>query len=506
MLRFSRTGLGVASVAAIVLVSGFANAQVTPGSSGSSSTTTSTTPSSTAVCSLSVTTPTVTAPSSQLVPERFVNGADLGTSTRPFGEVQTGISYADCLADMVLQFRTIACGFTGGINLEAWASTQSDCTAKTDRGLGGVGAICWPVGASVADLIQGDGPENFSIRVRDIVGPQNQSPSPITYTRRGLEACSAQQSSLAVPININFVPVDSVGNYAGSGALQFHLGTDMVGPPAPTGVRIADGDTLFVVSWTPNVDTDTAAYDIVIDPPPGQAVASGAVTTVEDCPDVGAPSAPSSGAGDQDSSSDAETGADADSAAADATTDGSGTVADASCHSRNVAVGSGSCAVCSDPLLMGGTMVGTGTTAPTTTTTVDEAGNDIDSSVVGPTNGGVWTPPAGHVLSPNSTTGSTITGQTNSTYTIKGLTNGTCYTVALAAVDNYGNVGPPSNQACDFPAPVTDFWKIYRGDGGQAGGYCALEAVGSPAGSTVAFAGAGSLVVATLRRRRKRRR
>jgi len=72
-------------------------------------------------------------------------------------------------------------------------------------------------------------------------------------------------------------------------------------------------------------------------------------------------------------------------------------------------------------------------------------------------------------------------------------------------VDAFGNIGPPSTQACDFPAPVNDFWKLYRQDGGQAGGLCALEAVGAPVESTIAFAALGALGAAFVRRRRSRK-
>ena len=226
MPRLPRPSLALASIPAIslVLAFGVARAQTTTvASSGTSSTTTTGTATpSTVTCSTSVLTPTVTVPADQSVPERYVNGVDLGTTTRPVGLIQTGISYADCIADMVLQFRTIVCGFTGSptaYNLEIWASTMSDCTATADRGVGGTGAICWPLGAGSTDLLQADGPENYNIRVQDIVGPQNQYPSVPTYSRQGPSACNEQPTSLAVPININFVPVDSSGTYAGSGAL-----------------------------------------------------------------------------------------------------------------------------------------------------------------------------------------------------------------------------------------------------------------------------------------------
>ena len=160
MPRLPRPSLALASIPAISLVlvfaSGVARAQTTTvASSGTSSTTTTGTAApSTVTCSTSVLTPTVTVPADQSVPERYVNGVDLGTATRPVGLIQTGISYADCIADMVLQFRTIVCGFTGSptaYNLEIWASTMSDCTATADRGVQGTGLrSCWPLNVSVA--------------------------------------------------------------------------------------------------------------------------------------------------------------------------------------------------------------------------------------------------------------------------------------------------------------------------------------------------------------------
>jgi hypothetical protein len=101
--------------------------------------------------------------------------------------------------------------------------------------------------------------------------------------------------------------------------------------------------------------------------------------------------------------------------------------------------------------------------------------------------------------------GTTVSGETAATYTLAGLTNGVTYNVVVAAVDAFGNIGPPSPQNCDYPAPVNDFFKVYRGAGGGAGGgFCALEAVGAPAGSTVAFGGAGALLFAAVRRRRRK--
>ena len=317
----------------------------------------------------------------------------------------------------------------------------------------------------------------------------------------------------------------------------------MVGPPAPAGVSTAGGagDTLIVVNWTPNTDTDTGGYDVVIDPIPGQegdgAVGGtgGGATTQMVCPaEGGMPAASVSDASNQgapvsDASNQGDGAVDesgvADGAATDATmsdasgTDASGATlsADAGCYTKTVG-GSGltsqdSGGACADPLLTTGVVLTDGgTVAPSAPTqAVDDAGNVIETdaaTVESTVGGGIWNPPAGHVLNPDPTLGVTSTGESNATYTITGLTNGVPYHVVVASVDNFGNVGPPSSPpACATPAPVDDFWKIYRQDGGQAGGgFCALEAVGAPASTSVAFAGAGALVALGLRRRRRTRR
>jgi hypothetical protein len=160
--------------------------------------------------------------------------------------------------------------------------------------------------------------------------------------------------------------------------------------------------------------------------------------------------------------------------------------------------------MCGDTILTGGVLTDGGGAA--VVEQFDDAGNVIDSGTANLTGGGIWNPPAMHVLNQNPTTQTTVTGASSSTYTISGLKNFSPYTVVVAAVDGSGTVGPPSQQACATPAPVNDFFKIYRESNGQAGGgFCALEAVGAPASSTVAFAGLGAVIVAQIRRRRSRR-
>jgi hypothetical protein len=521
MPRFVRIVLVLASMSTLALGPRVARAQTTA--------TTATTATPSPPCGATVTVPTVTQ-SAQLAPDRYVNNVNLGTSTRANALTPNGVSYTDCTSNMQLRFQVEACGFlsTGSAtNIEVWASTSTDCTATTDRGIS-VSPICWRVTPDIADVVQAVGVETIPINVRDIVAYQAANPPPVPYTPAGALTCNtAQPSYTQVPINLNFIPIVASTGAAAGPAYQYQIITDLVGPPPPSGVMLNAGDTLVVASWTPNVDSDTTGYDVVIDPAQGQGTptASGGATQVLVCPDSGTTTtttaSPDASQPDDASLSDAtsDDAQSADSSSADATVGAPATPAsaDAGCHLLTVANTSTASngGSCNDLLL---TSTATSTTvvdsgeaedaAVETTPIYDEAGDLIDSSVVAPlVGGGIWVPPANHIVNPDPTIGTTVAGATTSTYTVTGLVNGVMYTAVVAAVDALGNVGLPSTQACKQPKPVNDFWKIYRGDGGGAGGgFCALEAVGAPAGSTVALMGAGALALAGVRRRRSKRR
>jgi hypothetical protein len=460
MPRLSRKGLVAASIVTLILAPRASRAQTT-----AATTSTPTTGPTTACVATAGAQPTVSLSPTQIRPNRLVNGVNLGTSTRPPALNPNGVNYQDCIDDMVLQFPVTTCNFNGQ-NLQIWASRSSDCTNPSDRGIGGA-SVCWLVSQGSTALVSSQQGETYSLRVQDIVGPENLNPSPTTMSSYGMEACSVQSSFLAVPININFIPINPSDGSSAGPAYQYQLTTDLVGPPPPTGVSIGPGNTLFIVNWTPNVDGDTGGYDVVIDPIPGHETAAA-------------------------TASDASTGNAMEIVCPDS---GMSTLFGSGCHivarPGSRASGSGSGGLCNDLLLSGGTLPDDGA-APSTM------------------GGGIWIPPAGHIINPDPTLGITATGETISEHTVAGLRNFTIYSVVAAAVDNFGNVGPPSPELCDFPEPAKSSGT--GTDGGQAdarlaaGCLCALEAVGAPAGSTVAFAGAGTLVVAGLRRRRSKRR
>jgi hypothetical protein len=90
-------------------------------------------------------------------------------------------------------------------------------------------------------------------------------------------------------------------------------------------------------------------------------------------------------------------------------------------------------------------------------------------------------------------------------YRLKGLTNGTAYTVALVAVDGNGNLSEASDPVTAIPVLTVDFYGEYLNQGGvPVGGYCAIgHDRGRPGG--LAAVAAAVLVALALRRRRRLR-
>jgi hypothetical protein len=493
--------------------------------------------------------------SGQPYPERYVNGADVGESTRPQNLNPLGINYSDCIQDMVLVYSVTLSGFgaANDDNMQVWATNTGDCTVDTTRGIGvsSEAPTCWLVNDGLTQPnLQTPTTKQFSIPVRALVGPQTDTiPKAGTLvTDQGPAACLTQPSFAATSVTVWFLPLNANGTFdMGGTPFSQTITADVVGPPAPTNVAIGDGDTLFSMTWMPNTDTDTIGYDIFIDPPPG----SGAVvdagfvppTKTLYCPDAGsvtrdadATSVTSEEAEASDDASEeaAELEASALDGAVDATmakaSDAATTGADSGCIYVNMAPSppTSTSSTCTSTALTSGTLVvdsgvataeDTGVDTGTTIENVDEAGLlvETDSGTTESGNGGIASIPCQYLVAQScssvsaaaytNTGNPTVTGETISTYVIKGLTDGQTYDVVIAAVDGSGNVGPPSTCVDDYPAPVNDFFKIYRQDGGQAGGsFCALEAVGAPAGAPIVGMAFGAMAFTMARRRRRNRR
>lgn len=210
----------------------------------------------------------------------------------------------------------------------------------------------------------------------------------------------------------------------------------LTGPPAPTVTSVGSGDGLLNVNWKAATDSDTQGFYLFTDPPLTPISDAGAVTV---CTDAGF----------------SDGGVD----------DGGNPINipnDASCSSTPISVADGG--ACGTSALQAGV--------------------------------------AGSLLKAFST--GTPTGNTSSSVSVTGLTNGLTYNVAVAAIDSYGNIGPisapTSPTTCGSPAPIDDFWKIYRKDGGGAGGSCDISQTEGAPLFGLALLGLGA---AWIKRRRK---
>jgi len=438
-----------------------------------------------------------------------------------FGLITASI-LAIAAVGFTLQFSVTLTGFTGSDSLEVWASLTSDCTNAGDRGVAtGVQALCWGLraGNMVNPIIATPQTYSFSVRVQDLVGWQQSLPTAAEAANppaQGPSACNAQATFAAVPINVNFLAINSSGSSDGT-PYQYVINTDMVGPPAPSGVSETVGETIYNVTWTANSDSDTAGYDVFMDPTPGQ---EGAETSIsleagqkQVCPDTGAVSIGDatleSGGADASVDGPLETSA-VESGVSEASV---GPLPyDGACYPVNTGGQSPTSANgynCSDSILAGAITQDAGAEASTvvTTPTVDDAGNTIEGGTVETGVGGISTIPAQFILNvPVGTSGFTIADKSVGSYTVKGLMDFTTYTVVVASVDGTGNVGPPSLEVCDYPAPVSDFWQTYRQDGGQGDGFCALETIGSGGAPSLAGVACFLGLAAAVRRRRRSRR
>jgi hypothetical protein len=418
-------------------------------------------------------------------PERYSSaGQDLGVATRQDYQNPLGISYADCVADQKLQFAVALSNFTGNASLEVWASLGSTCVSQADRGYGGT-AVCWGVAPPIYDpMIPTSATTAVYVRVQDLVGWQSTSPLPspaLTPPAKGAEACTAQPDYPLVQMYINFLAIDDDHNAVGV-PYQYAIQTDLVGPPAPD-ICESVGDTVYNLSWSPNTDSDTIGYGVYIDPIPGQEGDAGRVDagTIVVCPEAGE-------AGDEEDDGGCTTFA-LGSLPPDAGSCGSAE-SQRTCNDKNL-VGAIAPSPSSDA----------GIPTPTPSNDAGDAGEDGGTTEVGP--GGISTVSTVYLYNPSTSNPSiTLNDKGTSSYSITGLVDYVTYTVVVTAVDGMGNIGPPSTEVCDYPAPVQDFWQVYEADGGGHGGYCALESVGVGGPS---LAGVAGLVVVTAVVRRRRR-
>ena len=474
----------------------------------------------------------------------------------PGGVGDAVINYADCEHDLSYEFTLGVSGNPGSqYTLEAWVGPV-DCTAAAARTPGS--ATCWPLASPESGPVQRQATTDagvsttFAVRMQDIAQYAGSSATiDTTYANpAGPSACAVQANAqLQAPsqLSIYFFYVDKIGVGNAVGYAQAYPVTVDTTTQNVTGdYSIADTlDSQLTVNITASPWSDTVSYNIYCDPMPGKepvltSVPYDAATNNGMCDgaaaaDVGSTSVDSSlasgpsmngifpdiadGAPDDSSTvpgedAAAEDAALQDAAIADSSADtGASSKTDASSGSTSPGMyddaGGNSCganlngagipgnSTCSGSILQSGG----GTTTTTTTTGIDDAGDEatVKSTV---TVGGTDT------LKDFSANRCGVATTANPSFTITGLRDGYSYTIAVAAVDTAGNVGPLA-PTCQTVEQLGDFWYAYSAAGGGAGGgYCSTATpvgVAVPAGTSGLAMLTIASVVSVARKRRRRR-
>lgn len=360
-----------------------------------------------------------------------------------------GISLDDCRADLRINFPLTITGYVANDAIEVWASDSgANCTDPVQRT--SATAQCYNLNANVPLTPN----PTISIPVKAIIAGKSAT----------LDADGCRRvNATTVSVQFLFFRGGNTGNATTSDTAPIKVDTQ--GPTGLTGLKVLPGDTRLEISW--------------------DAVGEGGVEDV-----IGVK----------------------------AFCDGSPTPASGTTSPSTVVCDSSTVTVPDD----------SGDADATITTTVDGGCVEVEGGTSGggkiPAQSGIkspgiacspsaFAPGDGGAIVPDSKFSAqyecgSVTGTSASIIASsvggKPLLNGTTYAVAVAATDSYGNLGELSSPICQFPEPTTDFWKDYRGGGGDAGGgFCSTSGVGLPMGSTCVLSLVGLLTLSALRKRRR---
>lgn len=368
---------------------------------------------------------------------------DQPITKRPSGLKPEGISHQDCIDDQKIRFSMQLAAPEPGASLQVWAGLggASNCHDQTSRS--GSNATCWPVVPGIPLEVS----PVVDIPVRAIMA--GAPPFKPVEPAQGDEMCGRiDLATISVQV-LYFSP----GQLAQpSRSDEVSLEVDTVGPAPPSGLRTLPGNQRIVVEWQ-NISgeggvsllTGVRAYCDVAGGGPQTPEEPSAPENCEEVPVEG------------DAGEDAGTTLVCDDAGAPPPQAPPG----AGCSSPNLSSRGG------EPIVP------------------DEAFNQKYEC--------------------GSLFGSTGASLVATGAAGRPLENGTRYAVAVAATDDFANVGPLSGVVCEHPEQTNDFWENYKEAGGTAGGgLCAATNIGAPAGSASALALAALAAGSILRRRSRR--
>jgi len=367
-----------------------------------------------------------------------------------------GINLQDCRDEMQVQFPLTVTGFSTSDNFEVWGTDQSgaDCTVATARS--GATQTCYQVTGNFSRLQT----QTTNIGVKDII-------KGLPSASAGIPADGCRRVN-AFTVSLFFLVLrgtDVAGNAKAT------LSVDTQGPTALSGVRVEPGNDAVTIAWNAVGEggaDDVTGARVFCDPDPKPVSASDAGTKIV-CLD--------------------------DSGATTTAFDASDTVglAEAGVTCSEVANTTGGAAGAAIPVVEPG---------------YSSDGKSCASQAFAPVNGVALVADAALFAKYGCGATDSSTGNSKRITDIAGvpLENGKIYALAVAGIDSFGNIGELSPQVCQFPESTSDFWRDYRGSGGQAGGgFCSVEGPGFPAGSFGVLALGTVVGLSSLRRLQRRR-
>jgi len=344
-----------------------------------------------------------------------------------------GVNLQDCRDDLQVLFPLLVTGFSTADNFEVWGTDQSgaDCTVVTARS--GATQTCYQVTANFARTQT----QTTQIGIKELIKGLPASSSGV-----GADGCRRVN---AFTITLYFLVLRGTDV---AGSAKATLSVDTQGPTALSGVRVQTGNDAITVAW--NAVGEGGADDVIgaqafCDPDPKPVGASDAGTKIVCLDDSGATT----------------------------------TAFDASDIVGLAEAG----VTCSEAANTGGSA---GAAIPAAGAGFDANGLACASQAFAPVKGVALV--ADSALIAKYGCGD-IAGSTGSSIRVSQIggqapVNGKVYAVAIAAIDSFGNLGEISPQICQYPEETSDFWRDYRGSGGQSGGgFCSIEGPGFPAGS-----------------------
>ena len=374
-----------------------------------------------------------------------------GVTKRPTIQPE-GINLQDCRDALQLVFPLNVTGFSTSDNFEVWGSDQSgaDCTVATARS--GATQTCYKISANFSRTQT----QSVNVSIKELI-------KGLAGTTLPADGCRRVNAYTISAYFLVLRGTDVVGHAKAT------LSVDTQGPTALSNVKLLPGEAAITVSW--DAVGEGGADDVIgaqafCDPSPTQVTASTPGTSTV-CKDADGGVTTAFDASDQASLADAGV-------------------------------------TCSQVANEGGTSGGG--PIPLADSGIPSAGRACMTQSFAPVNGVPIVPD--NALRAKYGCGS-ISGSTGSTVRIDQIAgappvNGHVYAVAIAATDSFGNLGDLSAPICQFPEQTSDFWRDYRGAGGQSGGgFCSVEGPGIPVGSFSLVAIGVVVAFSSLRRVRR---